>query len=236
MSGIAPSTSGAMVTIPTSGRAAAISSRIASPAKSPSIAGPRGQAQTLERLGATILRVDEIAFEVRGQHSRRAGGTVESRRPDRPEHGPQRLGRAGDRRRAERRHAVARQPRGDARDGVATVERIGPFDAVDVHVDKARDDRVLTQVEVEIAGRPRRRFPQHVDDAITVDDDGRRADQPIGQDDVGVSEKNHGRWSCPRRACGPRAAVARRSRRGRARGRRFSEACATTARRGPKTR
>ncbi len=72
------------------------------------------------------------------------------------------------------------------------VERVGPFDTVDVHVDKARDDRVLAQVEVEIAGRPRRRVPQHVDDAIAVDDDGRRAEQPIGQDDVGVSEKDHG--------------------------------------------
>ena len=85
----------------------------------------------------------------------------------------------------------------------ATVERIGPFDAVDVHVDKARHDRVLPQIEVEIAGRPRRSFPQHVDDAIAVDDDGRRAHQPIGQDDVGVSEEDHGRLDLSQKSLRP---------------------------------
>ena len=154
-------------------------------------AGARGQAQALERLGAAVLRVDEIALEVRRQHARAAGrpGVVP---PDRAEHRPERLRRAGHRRRAERRHAVARQPRRDARDRVVTVERVGPFDAVDVDVDEAGHDRVLVQIEVEIARRPRRSVPQHVDDAIAVEDDGRRAQQAIGQHDVGAQrEQSH---------------------------------------------
>ncbi len=44
------------------------------------------------------------------------------------------------------------QPRGDALNRTRTVERVGPFDAVHVHVDKARHDRVATKIEMQIAG------------------------------------------------------------------------------------
>ena len=36
--------------------------------------GPAGRRRALERLRAAILGIDEIAFEVRGQHARSAGG------------------------------------------------------------------------------------------------------------------------------------------------------------------
>ncbi len=81
--------------------------------------GPRGQAQALERLRAAILRVDEIAFEVRRQHARDApAGRANRAARTAPSMVRSASGAAGDRRRAERGHAEARQPRRDARDGM----------------------------------------------------------------------------------------------------------------------
>ena len=106
--------------------------------------------QALERLRALVLRVDEVALEVRGEHPRAAGRRARARLPDGCEHTAQRRGRARDRRRAERRDAEARQPRRDRPDRVVAVQRVGSLDAVHVDVDEAGHDVVLRQIEVDV--------------------------------------------------------------------------------------
>jgi hypothetical protein len=76
------------------------------------------------------------------------------------------------------------QERGDRPDGVRTVERVVPVDAVHVHVDEAGNHVVAVEVGTA-AG-------DDVHDPVAFDDDRPRAQQPIGQDDVGAGEANHG--------------------------------------------
>ncbi len=128
----------------------------------------RRQAQALEWLRAAILRIDEIALEVRGQHARRtAGGRGQARGPDRGEHRAQRVGRARDGGRAERGDTVAGSRAAMRAIASATVERIGPLDAVHVNVDESwhdecgRGDRNRTSAAEAAGARG-----QDVDDPI----------------------------------------------------------------------
>ena len=89
---------------------------------------------------------------MRRQHAGRRRLAAEARGADGREHRAKLVGRTGDRRRAKRGDAEARQPRRDARDRVAAIERVGSLDAVHVDVDEARHDRVPPQIE--FADRP----------------------------------------------------------------------------------
>jgi hypothetical protein len=132
---------------------------------------------------------------MRRQYARGAGCRAQARLADGGEHRAQRGGRAGDRRGTEGGDAEAGQPGRHARNCAALVEHVGAFDAVHVHVDEPRDDRVVPQIEMEIAWRSRRRIGSHVDDAIAVDDDRRGSEDAIRQDDVGVGEKDHAAYT-----------------------------------------
>ncbi len=178
------------------------------------------QAKTVERLRAAVLRIDEVAFQMSRQHASAACGGAKPRLADRREHAAQRLGPARDRGRAERGDAEPGQTRRNPLDGAAGIQRVGSLDAMDMNVHESRHDRVVPEVEVNIADGSRRRVRSDVDDPIALDDDGCGAQHAIGQHDVCVGQKDHpaglrrpSRFA--RAACGLRAAARRRRSRGR---------------------
>ena len=81
-----PASSGATVTMPTSARCAAIPRRMSCPSTRRScpsgiaLPPPAGRPQARSRLRAVVIRVDEIAFEMRGQHASGAGRADDPRR------------------------------------------------------------------------------------------------------------------------------------------------------------
>ena len=64
-----------------------------------------------DRLRAAVVGVDEVAFEMRGQHARTARHSGDARVADLVQKGAQLVRRTGDGRRTERGDAVARQAR-----------------------------------------------------------------------------------------------------------------------------
>jgi hypothetical protein len=102
--------------------------------------------QARGRLRTAVLRVDEVALEMRGQDTR-AARRRRARKPDLVEHAAKRIGTAGDRGGAERGDAVARQPSGDRLYGITDGERVDALDAVHVHVDESGHDVVMVKRE-----------------------------------------------------------------------------------------
>ena len=166
--------------------------RISPPVKLPSItAGAARQSQALERLRAAVVRVDEVALEVRRQHARAAGPRRASG-ADCRQHRAQRVGSAGDRGRAERGHAVARQPRGDR--GDRRRRRRGrrrpstPWTWTSMKPGTT-SGRVQSTVEA-VASRTRQRAAATLGDPAVLEHDGARAEDAIGEHDVGAGEND----------------------------------------------
>ena len=101
--------------------------------------------QTLNRLRASVFRIDEVAFEMRRQHACRARVRRFTRLAHLIEHCPQGPRRARQRRRTECRDTVARKARSDRANGSGAAERIDSVDAVHVDVDQPRHDVVIVK-------------------------------------------------------------------------------------------
>ena len=102
----------------------------------------------MEWLGTPEFGVDEVAFEVRGEHpgtsrARRASGVS-----DCGNHHPENGWCTRDRRRAEGRHTVARQPLCKGGNRVRPVERVDAVQPVHVDVDEPRHHYVAVQGDV----------------------------------------------------------------------------------------
>ena len=110
-------------------------------------------AQAGRRLRAVVVRVDEVALEMRRQHARRALLRLAACPPHLIEHAAQRRWSARDRCRTEGGDTVARQSRGDRADRLARVERVEAVDAVDVDVDEAGHDVVTVEREHRVRRR-----------------------------------------------------------------------------------
>src|SRR6185503_6287077 len=106
------------------------------------------------------------------------------------EHGVERLGRTGNRCRTERGHAVTRQTCGDLRNCFCAVERIVPFDAMDMHVDETGHDETFARVDDGSGGRcTRSGLDGH--DAVAVDQKRCVGQDAVRQDDVAAGEDDH---------------------------------------------
>jgi hypothetical protein len=107
----------------------------------------RWQSNAFGGLCAGVRRVDEVAFQMRRQHaraSRRARGS----RPCYLRKDAAQLARcAGHGRRTKRRHAISWQSRRNSGHRFTWIERVMPIDAVNVHVDEARDDVAFAGVD-----------------------------------------------------------------------------------------
>ena len=174
-SSMPPSISGAIVMIPTSGRACAISSRISSARKRDVARDARkllrgGPAKARHRLRAAEVRVDEVALEMRGQDGCVTGDRIEPRGADAVQQTSQRCRRTRHRRRAEAGDAVLRQLRRQRRGGVGSGERVAAFHAVHVHVDEAGDDDAAGEIVPLAAGRLRHGLgPDVGNQAVVID-------------------------------------------------------------------
>jgi hypothetical protein len=107
----------------------------------------RWQSNAFGGLCAGVRRVDEVAFQMRRQYARASGRARGSRPCYLRKNAAQLARRAGHGRRTKRGHAIAWQPRRNSRHRLTRIERVIPFDAVNVHVDEARDDVALAGVD-----------------------------------------------------------------------------------------
>src|SRR5688572_20401764 len=110
-----------------------------------------GRTQTFQRLRYAKFRVDEVSLEVRMQNAR-GGGRAGIREgmpyvADLREKGFQIVRTTGDRRRAERGHAITRQLARDLGDDSGPVQGVEPFNAVDMDVDKPGHDETAEGVD-----------------------------------------------------------------------------------------
>ena len=137
----------------------------------------------VQGLRALVVRVDEVAFEMRGEHARGARDGVALGAADVLQH--QRQGARGRRRcwwgGAEAGDAVARQSAGHRVDALLAGQCVVAFEAVDMDVDEAGDDDVAGHVDMRLTVGRRPRAGDDVDDQALLDDDGARTDHAIRQ-------------------------------------------------------
>ena len=127
--------------------------------------------KAVTRLGAAELGIDEIALEVRAEHTRGASVGSGARRTDIGKDTRQLRRAAGNSRRTERGHAVSRQNFGDAGDWIVVIEGVEAIRPVDVDVDEPGNDDMTGQIDDIVADR-RRPAGTDVGDPIARQHDG----------------------------------------------------------------
>ena len=146
---------------------------------------------TLDRLRSSVIGVDEVAFQVRRQHTRRRGRPNGRRYPHACEECLQLLRRTRDRGWTERRHPVTRKFLRDGGDGGRAIEYIDPFESVNMDIDESRNDQVPPQIDAERTARPIDDLGLDRHDPIGVEHQASTQLDTIRQDQVRAGEDDH---------------------------------------------
>ena len=148
--------------------------------------------QTPHRLRATVLRIDEIAFEMGGQHTGCWCGAA-AKRGDALENLTQSIRRTGDRGWTKRGHPMLRQTLGERGDCVTAVQRVDAVDPVHVHVDEPRHHDVAPQIDrTRCTGCTHCTRP-NLSNPIAVDHERARFLDASGQHEIGAGQDDHER-------------------------------------------
>jgi hypothetical protein len=147
-------------------------------------------AQALERLRPSVLGIEEVAFDVCGQHASGLRTPREPRAPHAVEKSTQCRGVAGDGRGTERRDAKRRHAAGDLDERIRPIEAVEPANAVDVHVDEAGRDVATADVDDLCPLRRASRLRLDGGDARAVEHESAWRDA-IGQDQIPTRHQNH---------------------------------------------